>query len=138
GVEQVFALEVDLCAAQCLSEALGEVERSGTTCKILEEASELCLKTLVGFCDFIFAFELCESRHEGFGHIAAAVGTEAPGTRLRWSCGKNDRCHGGLLRVFRGKRGHFSLLKASVGGAPEGQLCDAARALAMKEKTLAR
>ena len=58
GVEQVFALEVDFCAAERFGEALGEVERRGAAGVISEQRVELGLKGGVGLGDFVFALEL--------------------------------------------------------------------------------
>ena len=58
GVEQVFALEVDFCAAERFGEALGEVERRGAAGVISEQRVELGLKGGVRLGDFVFALEL--------------------------------------------------------------------------------
>ena len=48
GVEQVFALEVDFCAAELFRQALGEVERSGAAGEVVQELVELGLECGVG------------------------------------------------------------------------------------------
>ena len=48
GVEEVFALEVDLGAAEFFGEALGEVERGGASAVVVEEVGEVGLEGGVG------------------------------------------------------------------------------------------
>ena len=82
GVEQVFALEIDFCAAECFGQPLGEVERRGAAGVVVEQRGELGLKGGVGFGGVVLVLQLDERGHQGLRHIAAAVDAEAAGARL--------------------------------------------------------
>ncbi len=79
GVEEVFALEVDLCAAELRGEAFGEVEGGGAAAVVVEEVVELGVEGGVGVGGGVGGFELFERGHQGLGDVAAAVGAEAAG-----------------------------------------------------------
>ena len=81
GVQQVFALEIDARTAELLGEARSELQRRRSSREILEQIVKFGLKDGVGLREFVGAFEFEERHHERFGHVAAAVGTEAPGNR---------------------------------------------------------
>ena len=66
GVEQVFALEINLCTAEMFGEAFGELERRRAAGKISEEILKLCLEHSVGLGLFVSALEF-EERDHGFG-----------------------------------------------------------------------
>ena len=93
GVEQVFALEIDLCAAQLLGEALAEVERRGAAGVVVEQVGQLGLEGGVGFGYVVLVLQLEQRGHQRLRHVAAAVDAEAAGARLGRNGWKNDRCH---------------------------------------------
>jgi hypothetical protein len=93
GVEEVFALEVDTCAAEFFGEALGEVEGGGASAVVVEELGEAGLEGGVGGGLGVGGFELLEGGHEGLGDVAAAVGTETAGDLAGFALGgRVDGC----------------------------------------------
>ncbi len=95
GVEQVFALEVDLRAAEVFGEALGEVERCGAAAVVLEQGVEFGVEAGVRLGCVVGLLQLFERGHQGFGHVAAAVDAEASGACVhRGYCGRDQTCRG--------------------------------------------
>jgi len=82
GVEQVFALEIDFCAAEGFAETRGEVERRGAAGEVAQERIELQMEVRIGLGFLIRVVELIERRDEGFGNVASAVWAEASGDGL--------------------------------------------------------
>ena len=76
GVEQVFALEPDARAAEGLAEVFGEVERRGAAGVVVQEIGELGLEGGVVARREIGGFEFFDGRHQDFGDVAPAVGSE--------------------------------------------------------------
>ena len=58
GVEQVFALEVDFCAAQVFSESLGEVQRRGPAGVIVQQVVQFGLEGGIGLGRFVLAAQV--------------------------------------------------------------------------------
>jgi hypothetical protein len=117
GVQQVFALEINFCPAQFFTKALSEVERRGTAGKVVQQVGKLGLKGRIGLRFGIGVLQLKQSGHQRLRHIAAAVDAEPPGTRLRRSRWKNDRCHGALLHLrLRAKWGTLQCTGKACGG----------------------
>jgi hypothetical protein len=78
GVREIFALEVDLRAAEASREIFGVVERRRAADVGLEQLRELGLERLVLLRLLECDGELVEGDHQRFGHEAAAVGAEVP------------------------------------------------------------
>ena len=76
GVEQVFALEPDARAAEGLAEVFGEVERRGAAGVVVQEIGEFGLEGRVFARREIGGFEFFDGRHQDFGDVAPAVGSE--------------------------------------------------------------
>ncbi len=76
GVQQVFALDVNLRAAVYFAEALGVIERRGTAGVIGKKILQLGLKRGIVARFQIRLLEFFERRHQDFGDVAAAVGAE--------------------------------------------------------------
>ena len=76
GVEEVFALEVDLRAAQFAGEALGKVKRRGPAAELLQVILELALELRVLLRAEILGLQLLQRVHERLRHIPAPVGAE--------------------------------------------------------------
>ena len=89
GMEQVFALEINLGAAQFFRQSLGKVERRGPAGKVLEQASQFGLKRSVGLGKLVFVFQFEQRGHQRLRHIPSAIDAESPGARLRRSRWKN-------------------------------------------------
>jgi hypothetical protein len=77
GVEEVLALEVDLCAAQLLRQAFGEEQWRGPAGVFVQQAEVLFAKRLVFTRLGVGGFELLQRGHEGFGDVASTVRAEA-------------------------------------------------------------
>ena len=76
GVEQIFALEPDARSAECLAEAFGEVERRGAAGVVVQEIGEFGLEGGIFARLEVGGFEFFEGRHQDFGDVAPAVGSE--------------------------------------------------------------
>ena len=76
GVEQVFALEPDARAAQGLAQVFGEVERRGAAGVVVQQIGEFGLEGRVLARREIGGFEFFNRRHQDFGDVAPAVGSE--------------------------------------------------------------
>ena len=53
GVEKVFALEINFCAAELLGQPLGVVESRGAAGEVVQQVIELSLECGVGFGAFV-------------------------------------------------------------------------------------
>ena len=93
GVQQVFALQVDLRAAQLFGQPLGKVERRRPPGKVLQQTRKLGLERCVGLRRFVLVLQFDQRRHQRLRHIPPAIDAKPPRPRLRRSRGKNDRCH---------------------------------------------
>src|SRR6202022_3715758 len=96
GMKQVFALQINLGAAQLFAQAGGEKQRRGTSgigSKQTVEAS-FELRITLGFG--VGNFEFLERSHQDFGDIASAINAEASGSRFRfaiaWNAGSGHYC----------------------------------------------
>ena len=76
GVEQVFALEINLRPAQLAREPLGKIQRRRAAAKLLQVILELALKFRVALRPEIFGLQLLQRMHQRLRHIPAAVGAE--------------------------------------------------------------
>ncbi|MNQ89294.1 hypothetical protein D3C85_1046000 [compost metagenome] len=76
GVVQLFALEVDLRAAAVFGQALGEVQRARAADVVALEVGQFLLEFRVVLGRFVFAGQVVDQRHQGFGDVLAAEGAE--------------------------------------------------------------
>ncbi len=76
GVVQVFALEVDLRAAELLGQALGEVQRAGAADVVTLEIGQLLEEGRIALGLLVFGGQLVDQRHQGFGDELAAEAAE--------------------------------------------------------------
>ena len=84
GMEQVFALEIDLRAAEPFREAAGVVQRSRAAGVVGEQSGQLRLKRGVAARFQIGVLKFFDGRHQDFRHKSPPVGTEVTaGIRLR-------------------------------------------------------
>ncbi len=82
GVVQVFALEVDLGAAEVLTQALGVIQRAGATDVVALEVGQLFEKCWIVLGLLILGGQLVDQRHQCFGdELAAEAAEQAPGVR---------------------------------------------------------
>ena len=72
GVEQIFALQINLRAAELLREALGKVERRGPSAVVAEQAVEFGVKGGIGLGALVFGGEFEQRGHQRLGHEHAA------------------------------------------------------------------
>ena len=79
GVQQVLALDVDLRAAVHFAQALGVVERRRAAGVIGQQIFQLGLKRRIVPRFEIRLLQFFERRHQNFGNVAAAVGSEMSG-----------------------------------------------------------
>ena len=78
GVVQLLALEIDLCAAKMLGQALGEIERRRPADIVLEIAVHLALERRIGLGRGIGLFQVEDQRHQRFGDEPSAEIAEMP------------------------------------------------------------
>src|SRR6185312_3848092 len=84
GMEQVFALDVDLRAAKLFAQPPRGVERGGAAGILREQEFQLGMERRVLLRFEISVLQLFERRHQHFRNVASAIGTEvAAGIRLR-------------------------------------------------------
>ena len=76
GVKQVLALEVNLCTAEFLGQAFGQIEGGGAADKLAEEIIKFLLEGGILAGGLVFALQVEQRRHQGLGHEATAVRTE--------------------------------------------------------------
>lgn len=76
GVVELFALQVNLGAAEMLGETLGEIERRGPADIVLEIAVHLGLEGRIGLGRGVGLFQIEDQRHQGFGNEASAENAE--------------------------------------------------------------
>ncbi len=92
GVEEVFALEINLRAAQFAGEAFGEVKRRGPAAEFSEVVFELALELRVLLRAEVLGLQLLQRVHQRLRHVTAAVGAEVA-ARIRHRVAGN-RTHG--------------------------------------------
>ena len=78
GVIELLALEIDLCAAEMLGQALGEIKRRRPADIVLEVAVHLGLERRIGLGVGIGLFQIEDQRHQRFGDEASAENAEMP------------------------------------------------------------
>ena len=78
-MQKVFALQVNLGAAEFFGETPRERQRSGPAGVGLQQTIKARLELRVTLRTFVFTFKFIERRHQRFWNIAAAPRTEAPG-----------------------------------------------------------
>ncbi len=78
GMAQVFALEVNLRAAQSFRKALGKIQRRRPPDIFFQIVLEFGLKPLIPSCALVHLFQLQQGRHESFRDIPSAVRAEPP------------------------------------------------------------
>ena len=83
GVQQVFALQVDLGAAKLFGQALGQEQGRGTAGVIGQQTVKLVAKAFVLARLGVSCFELLQRRHQRLGNVAAAIRAEASHGRAR-------------------------------------------------------
>ena len=72
GMEQVLALQINLCAAEVFCKPLGIVERRGAPGVVPQEPLEFRLERGIVFGFLVCALKLLDGMHESFRHIAPA------------------------------------------------------------------
>ena len=120
GVQQVFALEIDLCPAQLFRQPLAKVERRGPARVILQQPRQLRLKRRVCLGQIVLALQLNQRRHQRLRHIPPAINAKAPRARLGRNCRKSNRCHEGPPAREQKKLGTFQCTKRAL----RWQVCD--------------
>jgi hypothetical protein len=78
GMEQIFALEINLRAAQFVRQALSEKQRRGTPSIAVQQFVEAALKTAIPSSFLVMALQFVQRRHQSLGNIAAAIDAETP------------------------------------------------------------
>ncbi len=128
GVIEVFALEIDLRAAEMLRQALGEIERIGTPDIVLEQAVELGMKRGVVLHLVVGPLQTQQQRHQRLGDEAAAeiaemaarVGAEREAVRPGVGHAAPAMFVYGALRAAATKAAIFSgLLRPGASSTPE-------------------
>src|SRR5690348_1594616 len=95
-VIQVFALEVDFCAAEMTRQPLGKIERTRPADIMRQQLVKLGLERRIIARSDPGLFEIEEQRHQCLGNISSAEGTEMP-RRIRAGTKAVGRDgHGGL------------------------------------------
>ena len=78
GVEEVFALEVDLARRRVRSvRRSAKKERRGASGVFVQEVREFGVEGFILARGGVGGFEFLQRGHEGFGDVASAVGAEA-------------------------------------------------------------
>ena len=96
GVQQIFALQVDLSPAAVLCQAFGEIQIGRAAGEFAQLKIEFFLKRGVFASTPIRFGQLEKRRHQSLGHVHAAIGAEVP-TRVRQADGIDfERCVYGL------------------------------------------
>ena len=78
GMQQVFALDVDLCATQAFAEAFCVVQRRWPPRVGMQQMVELFMELGVLLRFVVGPLQFFERRHQHFGNVAPAVGPEVP------------------------------------------------------------
>ncbi len=76
GVIEVFSLQVNLGTAEITGQPFGVIQGGGPTAELPEIVIEFTLKLGIGLRAEILLLKLLKRMHQGFGHIAAAIGAE--------------------------------------------------------------
>ena len=115
-VQQVFALQVDLGAAQLLRQPLGKVKRRRPPRIILQQIGQLRLKRRVRLGHIVLMLQFEQRRHQRLRHIPPAIHAKPPRPRLRvirMPCWNNDRCHGASSTLAQ-EMGNFPVYKVPI------------------------
>ena len=115
GVEEVFALEVDLGAAESFGQSLGEVERRGAAGVVAQERVEFEMEVGVGLGLGVGVLQFFERGDESFRDIAAAVRAEASNDALGSGC-----CHSFTLHRMGAGDAGGELLDLGESGTSRG------------------
>src|SRR5712692_5534439 len=83
GVAEVFALEVDVRAAEVLAQSRGGVQRRRAADESVAVSRKLELELRVRFGLVPFLLELIQGAHQRLRHVLAAVSAKAPADRMR-------------------------------------------------------
>ena len=85
GMAEIFALEIDLRAAELLGQPFGEIKRRFSADIFMQIMLELPVENRIAAHLSVSALKLRQRRHESFGYVATAVRTEvAPAVRHLW------------------------------------------------------
>jgi len=76
GMEQVFALQVNLRAAKFLGKSFGKIKWRGTACEIAQQLRQLISKMWIAFGALVFGCEFAQRRHQRFRNEHSAVNAE--------------------------------------------------------------
>ena len=79
GVKEVLALQVDACATKLLSQSARKKQRCRASRKLVQQLVQLQMERGIAFRFFILELQFLERRHERFGDVPPAVGTEPSG-----------------------------------------------------------
>ena len=86
GVGQVFALQINLRAAQVARQVLGVVEGRGTAHVVRQQVGQAGLEVLIVLHAVIGLFQLGHRRHQRFGNELAAEVSEAAAVVGEYCC----------------------------------------------------
>ena len=108
GVQQVFALEVDFCAAEIAGEPLSVVERRGASAELAQIILQLVLKLGIVLRAKIFVLQFLQRVHERLGDVPPSVFAKAP-VGVRQGCFGNCFHAGNVpLKAALGQAAFFS------------------------------
>jgi len=79
GVQQVFALEINLRPAQRFREPLGEIERRRPSRVVGQQRTQLGLERRIRLGFFVGVLQFVQRSHQRLRHVAPAIDAEAPG-----------------------------------------------------------
>ena len=81
SVQEIFTLQINLCAPEFSRQATSEEHRRGTPSVSAQQIVQTLLKTAVPFCLRVVLLQFFQSGHQRFGDIAATIGSETAATR---------------------------------------------------------
>src|SRR5712692_2402392 len=79
GVKKIFALQINSCAAELLSEMAGEEQGRRTSGVGAQEFVEPAPEAAIASSFLVFALQFLERRHQRLGNVAATIDAEAAG-----------------------------------------------------------
>ena len=97
---QIFALQINFCAAEFLGEPFGKIKRRGAADKFLEVIIQFALEFRVVLRAEIFLLQFLQRMHQRLRHITSAVRTEVAVGVGQIFCGD---CAHGLIFTQRRK-----------------------------------
>ena len=77
GMQQVFALEINLCSAKLFRQAFGMVERCGSTGVIVQQRIQLEMEVRISLRFRIRCLKFLERSHQRLRNIASAIHAES-------------------------------------------------------------